>query len=52
MIVFVVLVGVVLVFFIRRRRRAVTMAGLNAERPQFLVEPPTRRMGSLKDRAL
>jgi hypothetical protein len=50
----VVLTVVVIVALLawRRRRRAVVMAGLNAERPQFLVSPPARRLGRLRDESL
>lgn len=33
----------------RRRRRAGVLAGRDAERPVYSVEPPGRRMGRLKD---
>lgn len=44
-------VFIALIVVVRRRRKAV-LAGLNANRPVFSVEPPTRRVSSRKHEAL
>lgn len=55
MIVFLVFVGLALVVAVVRRRagaRKSTLAGLDSARPQFVVEPPLRRLGSIKQERL
>lgn len=53
MTVFLVLLALVFVVW-RMRRRATrsTLAGLNAVKPQFMVEPPQRRLTDRKREAL
>jgi len=52
--VFLLTVGACIVGLLARRRaRAGVLAGRDAERPTYHVEPPSRRMGRpLKDGAL
>ncbi len=48
LIVGVVLVGLV----VMRRRRRTTLAGLNADKPSFVLTPPTRWSTSGRDHRL
>lgn len=53
MIVVLVLavIGVMVVLRWRRQRRT-TLAGLNGDRPQFMVEPPRRSVGNRRTELL
>lgn len=52
MVAVFVLVGMVIAVVVWRGRRRRTLAGLNADRPAFHVEPPGRRMSKRKHEAL
>lgn len=52
MTVLVLLVVGVLVVFWRRSRRRAQLAGLDANRPTYAVQPPGGRVGSRKREAL
>lgn len=45
-------VGLVVVMRRRRRQRRLTEGGLTAAKPQFMVEPPMRRMSERKGERL
>lgn len=47
-----ILCGAVLGVAVARRRRKQLLAGLNAAKPVFQVEPPSRRIASRKHEAL
>lgn len=47
--VLVVLVTVFVIWRVRRGRRAAQLAGLQATKPTFSVEPPTRSLYTMKD---
>lgn len=53
MVIGFLLVGAILALLLTaRRRRKGTLAGLNASRPVFSVEPPARRHNARKHEAL
>jgi hypothetical protein len=52
MIGLLIFVAVVLVFVVRRRRRAMKLAGLDAAAPVFSVEPPARRLSGWRQERL
>jgi len=52
MIVFLMVLSVVVVLVVNRRRRKRMLAGLDATRPTFNVEPPKRRLGSRRTEVL
>lgn len=47
-----VLVGLVVMRFRFKRRRASTLAGLNVERPTFTVTPPVRSLIKFEEHRL
>lgn len=51
-VVAVLVALVVVVWRIRRKHRSQTLAGLNSAKPQFMVEPPLRRLTERKRETL
>jgi hypothetical protein len=52
MIAVLIGVAIAVAWFVHRARRAAKLAGLNANKPQFAVEPPRRNLLSRKDHRL